>query len=145
MHCVIHHHCPEVPHLEGHVHYAAHDHEGAEQRLVRGWVPVRHERRDRQKNSENCTDWGLIVGTPCSIRSHPVMFVRTTFSSGKIRKSARCAPFYRCFLWSERRDLNSRPPVPQTGALTGLRYAPPIGWKPMIYARALGRARAFGA
>src|SRR4051794_27936569 len=29
--------------------------------------------------------------------------------------------------WSERRDLNSGPPVPQTGALTGLRYAPPIG------------------
>ena len=28
------------------------------------------------------------------------------------------------FCWSERRDLNSRPPVPQTGALTGLRYAP---------------------
>jgi hypothetical protein len=28
-------------------------------------------------------------------------------------------------LWSERRDLNSGPPVPQTGALTGLRYAPP--------------------
>src|SRR3954454_185684 len=27
--------------------------------------------------------------------------------------------------WSERRDLNSGPPVPQTGALTGLRYAPP--------------------
>jgi hypothetical protein len=26
--------------------------------------------------------------------------------------------------WSERRDLNSGPPVPQTGALTGLRYAP---------------------
>ncbi len=26
--------------------------------------------------------------------------------------------------WSERRDLNPRPPVPQTGALTGLRYAP---------------------
>src|SRR4029079_9939043 len=26
--------------------------------------------------------------------------------------------------WSERRDSNSRPPVPQTGALTGLRYAP---------------------
>ena len=29
--------------------------------------------------------------------------------------------------WSERRDLNSGPPVPQTGALTGLRYAPKIG------------------
>ena len=28
------------------------------------------------------------------------------------------------FYWSERRDLNSGPPVPQTGALTGLRYAP---------------------
>ena len=26
--------------------------------------------------------------------------------------------------WSERRDSNPRPPVPQTGALTGLRYAP---------------------
>jgi hypothetical protein len=44
--------------------------------------------------------------------------------------------------WSERRDLNSGPPVPQTGALTGLRYAPPIGWKPFIYAAAVGRARA---
>src|ERR1700729_3419763 len=31
------------------------------------------------------------------------------------------------FCWSERRDLNSGPPVPQTGALTGLRYAPNIG------------------
>ena len=29
--------------------------------------------------------------------------------------------------WSERRDSNSRPPVPQTGALTGLRYAPKCG------------------
>ena len=28
-------------------------------------------------------------------------------------------------VWSERRDLNPGPPVPQTGALTGLRYAPP--------------------
>ena len=28
------------------------------------------------------------------------------------------------FKWSEREDLNLRPPVPQTGALTGLRYAP---------------------
>ncbi len=27
--------------------------------------------------------------------------------------------------WSERRDLNSRPLVPQTSALTGLRHAPP--------------------
>ena len=28
--------------------------------------------------------------------------------------------------WSERGDLNSRPPVPQTGALTELRYAPTL-------------------
>ena len=28
--------------------------------------------------------------------------------------------------WSERGDLNSRPPVPQTGALTELRYAPSL-------------------
>src|SRR5256885_3683051 len=32
--------------------------------------------------------------------------------------------------WSERRDLNSRPPVPQTGALTRLRHAPMIGGRP---------------
>ena len=32
---------------------------------------------------------------------------------------------FRDFLeWSEREDLNLRPPVPQTGALTRLRYAP---------------------
>ena len=31
--------------------------------------------------------------------------------------------------WSERRDSNSRPPVPQTGALTGLRYAPNTVWR----------------
>jgi hypothetical protein len=33
--------------------------------------------------------------------------------------------FHRLY-WSERRDLNPGPPVPQTGALTGLRYAPSI-------------------
>ena len=33
-------------------------------------------------------------------------------------------PFCCLKKWSERGDLNSRPPVPQTGALTELRYAP---------------------
>jgi hypothetical protein len=47
------------------------------------------------------------------------------------------------FAWSERRDLNPRPPVPQTGALTGLRYAPP-GQGPMLYAGRRCRARAAG-
>ena len=34
--------------------------------------------------------------------------------------------------WSERRDLNSRPPVPQTGALTELRYAPTLRIKHLV-------------
>jgi hypothetical protein len=42
--------------------------------------------------------------------------------------------------WSERGDLNSRPPVPQTGALTGLRYAPTFRyWATCIYWFALWR------
>src|SRR5262245_66670642 len=47
--------------------------------------------------------------------------------------------------WSERRDLNSRPPVPQTGALTGLRYAPPKRVRAKLYAGGIARARASGA
>jgi hypothetical protein len=43
--------------------------------------------------------------------------------------------------WSERRDLNPGPPVPQTGELTGLRYAPPSR-DPMLYAGRRCRARA---
>ena len=35
--------------------------------------------------------------------------------------------------WSERGDLNSRPPVPQTGALTELRYAPTLKPMPLGY------------
>ena len=42
-------------------------------------------------------------------------------------------------VWSERRDLNPGPPVPQTGALTGLRYAPPSA---KLYAAALAGASA---
>ena len=34
------------------------------------------------------------------------------------------APYYRGFFWSEREDLNLRPLVSQTSALTGLRHAP---------------------
>ena len=43
--------------------------------------------------------------------------------------------------WSERRDSNSGPPVPQTGALTGLRYAPP---KPAARTNTLARLVAQG-
>ena len=66
------------------------------------------------------------IGIPdllaCGILPLPICFPMAI--SGKHwldnrRRNAR-------FCWSERRDLNSGPPVPQTGALTGLRYAPPI-------------------
>ncbi len=59
--------------------------------------------------------------------------------SGKMR--GRKSGLSLLFCWSERRDLNPGPPVPQTGALTGLRYAPPGQW-PMLYAARSGRARA---
>jgi hypothetical protein len=39
-------------------------------------------------------------------------------------QTARWGTANSLILWSERRDLNPGPPVPQTGALTGLRYAP---------------------
>src|SRR6185437_8460158 len=41
--------------------------------------------------------------------------------------------------WSERRDLNSRPPVPQTGALTRLRHAPTVGPEATLRADIQGR------
>src|SRR5690349_24650760 len=59
-------------------------------------------------------------------RSSPLILVR--------RLSATC--------WSERRDLNPGPPVPQTGALTGLRYAPPFRSRANLYAGEPSRARA---
>jgi hypothetical protein len=52
-------------------------------------------------------------------------------AEGKGIRSTKAAPGHRIGInhrkakkWSERQDLNLRPPVPQTGALTGLRYAP---------------------
>src|SRR5438874_5828442 len=74
-------------------------------------------------------------GCGCSLRDCRV-------GEGLKRLGAKSAPKHRTLLlggsavsyiplhlqmvgWSERRDLNPGPPVPQTGALTGLRYAPP--------------------
>src|SRR5271157_4176410 len=51
----------------------------------------------------------------------PFRHMRAQNSVG--RDFLRC---YRC-KWSEREDLNLRPSVPQTDALTGLRYAPLSG------------------
>jgi hypothetical protein len=47
-------------------------------------------------------------------------FCSLAIPAAKIRK----APYYRGFYWSEREDLNLRPLVSQTSALTGLRHAP---------------------
>ena len=47
------------------------------------------------------------------------------FSTAMGAEGALRNPAFSGVSWSERRDLNSGPPVPQTGALTGLRYAPP--------------------
>src|SRR3954462_5663078 len=45
----------------------------------------------------------------------------------KTAHRSHAVPELRCWKhWSERGDLNSRPPVPQTGALTRLRYAPDL-------------------
>ena len=80
----------------------------------------------------------------CAVAIGVVMIMRIAAECRRLSRKGACDaadeddPELR---WSERRDLNSRPPVPQTGALTGLRYAPPMGRKPMIYARAVGRAR----
>ena len=53
-------------------------------------------------------------------RDLPIVFPGPFSGKIWIRKHGLSLWFY----WSERRDLNSGPPVPQTGALTGLRYAP---------------------
>ena len=49
--------------------------------------------------------------------------IRSLFAIERPRESLRKGDLAG-LCWSERRDLNSGPPVPQTGALTGLRYAP---------------------
>ena len=49
------------------------------------------------------------------------------FKKKRVCLPVRKIPMKQEVIWSERRDLNSGPPVPQTGALTGLRYAPNIG------------------
>ena len=46
--------------------------------------------------------------------------------------------------WSERRDLNSGPPVPQTGALTGLRYAPSMRSIIALTAERCNKAQSIG-
>ena len=55
-----------------------------------------------------------------SFRAKP--FANETGALDRSRRTIR--PYFIGLFWSGRRDLNPRPPVPQTGALTGLRHAP---------------------
>ena len=58
-------------------------------------------------------------------RGNPALFLWLVFAwvfAAKFVAAGRHLSY--CFNWSEREDLNLRPPVPQTGALTRLRYAP---------------------
>ncbi len=73
------------------------------------------------------------LNVPDSIRLSYVSYRMRANKHGRVfvrpRFRQQCAEslYFMGFNWSERRDLNSGPPVPQTGALTGLRYAPTIG------------------
>ena len=69
----------------------------------------------REKFRESASDSGTLLP------------FRAVFSDpARNWRRARSADFMG-LSWSERRDLNPGPPVPQTGALTGLRYAPMPG------------------
>src|SRR5262249_1225435 len=68
------------------------------------WFRGAHNRKARHSPIRN-----NFPKCPVCPRVYPGLFLPSEFL-------AKC--------WSERRDLNSGPPVPQTGALTGLRYAP---------------------
>src|SRR5687767_2379143 len=74
------------------------------------------------------------AGNPFA-RTEPVscarVIVATPDCACRLSLSAKC--------WSERRDSNPGPPVPQTGALTGLRYAPPIPARERIRRQAFFR------
>ena len=65
----------------------------------------------------------FFFGGLCVTRCKKTTFVLTISRKLKIEKQIKAFDLL-ANLWSERRDLNSGPPVPQTGALTGLRYAP---------------------
>src|SRR5258708_10959892 len=74
--------------------------------------------------------WERLRNTPVVT---PVVFVAFRWfqvvllgicSFGPFSPKMQKAPISRGFLWSEREDLNLRPLVSQTSALTGLRHAP---------------------
>ena len=75
----------------------------------------------RRENGLNYS--GTFSGTLCADSGVFAAFCSVFVLTAAQRDDAK-GLYFQGFFWSERRDLNSRPPVPQTGALTGLRYAP---------------------
>ena len=73
------------------------------------------------EQTEHGGDFGgdFLSEYPC-ICPFPLPFRCCGTETSKMQK----APHYRGFFWSEREDLNLRPLVSQTSALTGLRHAP---------------------
>ena|SRR5262252_3975188 len=77
----------------------------------------------RNEMETTVRNFGVFFGGLRVTRCKKTAFVLTTSHKRKIEKQIKVFDLLVNF-WSERRDLNSGPPVPQTGALTGLRYAP---------------------
>ena len=91
---------------------------------VRGSQPLRHDALATGRAGVLVHDLavnGVLLVEDNTIQRPPQQLIGqlrcSLFSTAEILRSV---PSF----WSERRDLNSGPPVPQTGALTGLRYAP---------------------
>jgi len=76
-----------------------------------------------KRNGNPARNFGVFFGGLCVTRCKKTAFVLTISHKLRIEKQIKAFELL-MNLWSERRDLNSGPPVPQTGALTGLRYAP---------------------
>ncbi len=79
-----------------------------------------------KRNGNPARNFGVFFGGLCVTRCKKTAFVLTISHKLRIEKQIKAFDLLVNF-WSERRDLNSGPPVPQTGALTGLRYAPNSG------------------
>jgi hypothetical protein len=77
--------------------------------------------RERRKNAAFLS--GTFRGLYPRLPPHLPNFVQFSLPWQRRHKMQK-TPYLRGFLWSEREDLNLRPLVSQTSALTGLRHAP---------------------
>src|SRR5215813_12410008 len=77
-----------------------------------------------KRNGNDATELRVVSSVVYASRgAKKTAFVLNISHKRKLEEPAKAFDLLVNF-WSERRDLNSGPPVPQTGALTGLRYAP---------------------